>query len=82
MKKSITFFDVNGVQICVLRDLVAALQHDPRHAEQDVGRWRDAKLRHTDAANLWVPDTCKGVRGKPPWLATEKAARSVFDHLT
>jgi hypothetical protein len=81
LQKCLTFFDVNGVQACLLRDLVAAMQLDPRHSEQDVMRWRAAKVPHTDGAHVWAPISCKGVRGKPPWLLTHVAAESIYQHL-
>ena len=82
--KGVTFFPAGPTRVCLVRDFVNATHNDPRHAQQDVQRWRKTRPRidHvSDPAHVWQPARSPGCRGSPPWVMSEAAARAVFTAL-
>ena len=82
LQLGLTFFDAGGGRVCIVNEFLAALHMDRRHAVQSLARWRAVSappLAHVaDAAHVWQPAVCRGVRGSPPWLMSEDAAKAVF----
>ena len=81
LRRSVTFFAAGDTCVCLARDFVAAMQGDPRHAKQDVMRWRKVTpplARVRDPKHVWQPIRCTGQSGSPPWMMSESAAEVVF----